>query len=283
MDYVLTTVVRPAVAASRAAHRVERFFFIRYWLEGPHLRLRTAGTRAGHMEMMESIQAGIEVPHPTMDRGDAEYTSVRRHYRDSQDALRQLFEFEYPEIPYGRLYGSGGIPLRNRLEFVSMPYVPDFDRFGGSAGVQLAEWHFEVCSGLVLELLITVNSDLDRLQIALNYGASLAVSLFKDDRDVRRMFARIASGWSRLVANRPAHPGKVVDLDRFRRIEFSSRPASHHLLQWMSHCAKLAGRANFYNADEYMHFGAVLFHLFCNRLGISAEGELSIARILQQA
>ena len=47
--------------------------------------------------------------------------------------------------------------LRPNNSFAYQPYEPEYGKYGGPAGVELAEWHFRHSSDLVIEAFRTLN------------------------------------------------------------------------------------------------------------------------------
>ncbi|MEU3793906.1 lantibiotic dehydratase C-terminal domain-containing protein [Streptomyces fructofermentans] len=149
----LVNCVRPLVARLRADGLLSGFFFINYWLEGPHVRLRLRPV---------SEEASGEVRRRTEEAVDSFLRSRPALYEvDSgflNDFYNALFDIEYPEGDRGAFTGADGrMVIRPNNSRSDEPYEPEYGKYGGPAGVALAEWHFAHSSDLVIEALGTMN------------------------------------------------------------------------------------------------------------------------------
>ncbi|MEV5892341.1 lantibiotic dehydratase C-terminal domain-containing protein [Nonomuraea fuscirosea] len=149
---MLTDCVAPLVRDLRDRGLLERYFFINYWMEGPHVRLRLKPvTEAATSAVRTAAEAAVR-----------EFLASRPAlYAFDQDMLKaqeDLFIMEYPdENERRRMYPEGRIPVQDNNTFHYRPYHPEYDRYGGPVGISLAERHFEFSSDLVIGLLRTAN------------------------------------------------------------------------------------------------------------------------------
>lgn len=190
---VLTDCVRPLVAELRDEGLLDRWFFIKYWEEGPHLRVRLRPSSDDVQEEVRSrAQAALErflARRPALYEVDAD---------DLQDLYRRMYLAEYGQEKWDRTYGADGVmPVQGNNTVVEKPYEPEYDRYGGAAGVDLAEWHFERSSDTVLHLLATANTHVRPLQLGFSMQLSLilAYTFLGDDDAVRQFFASYRSFW----------------------------------------------------------------------------------------
>lgn len=150
---MLYELVGPFLKTARREGRIDRFFFIRYWTEGQHIRIRMR-------------------PKPGIDRrelqGDFEDATnsflARRPFLlpsmqlESPEVLKTTFLAEYPESKWNETYGvDGTMPLRDPNQLLWTHYEPEFGRYGGVHGMTLSERHFESSSNLIFTLLETSN------------------------------------------------------------------------------------------------------------------------------
>jgi thiopeptide-type bacteriocin biosynthesis protein len=150
---LLAECVSPLVSKLRELRLISRYFFIRYWLGGPHVRLRllpAEGVAADRVkEVVEDDLRAFLARRPAL-------------YEIDRQALaplyRNMYEAEYGAEKFAALYGeSGELPFFENNTFHYIDYEPEYDRYGGEAGVDLAERHFEVSSDLVLRLVRETN------------------------------------------------------------------------------------------------------------------------------
>ncbi|MCU4749383.1 lantibiotic dehydratase C-terminal domain-containing protein [Streptomyces sp. G-5] len=145
--------VRPLVAALEADGLLANWFFINYWLEGPHVRLRLKpADAAAEPEVRRRTAAAVDAflaERPALYEVDAGFL---------KDFYNQLFEIEFPEDERGAyLNPEGQMNLRPNNSHAPMPYEPEYGKYGGPAGIELAEWHFRHSSDLVIDAFRTKN------------------------------------------------------------------------------------------------------------------------------
>ncbi len=177
-DQLITEAVLPMFDELRSQGLLRRGFFLRHWERGPHLRVRLQ-VEAEHAERVRSRAqerlTGYLTEHPGPTDVDPERLLA---------SLRQLSLLEH---------GSDADPeLRtaepaNTLRWID--YVPELAKYGGPAGIAIAEDVFDVSSMLTGQVLRQVDSDNARLGIALQLLLISSRSLGLDD-DARTVFLR---------------------------------------------------------------------------------------------
>lgn len=133
-DRFLVDFVRPRVLElTDRAHRIERFFYIRYGLKGPHLRLRFDGLGEG---LDEAIDRHVVRPF---------HKSVSAEgWRDAYDRARTFTNF----LTASALLAPGSVE--------APPYLPELDRLGGERGAEIADQIFVENSAWTLQILSTL-------------------------------------------------------------------------------------------------------------------------------
>ncbi|MFF6996714.1 lantibiotic dehydratase C-terminal domain-containing protein [Streptomyces sp. NPDC008313] len=150
---LLVDCVRPLVARLSEEGLLDGYFFINYWLEGPHVRLRLRPS---------SVAAATEVRHRAQEALDAFLKARPALYEVDSGFLKDfydaLFDIEFPGEDRGRYVGEDGrMRLRPNNSVREEPYAPEYAKYGGPAGVELAEWHFRHSSDLVMDAFRTMN------------------------------------------------------------------------------------------------------------------------------
>jgi len=179
---LLLECIKPLIAELRAQQVIERFFFIRYWQGGPHIRLRLLCTQAA---LRESIQPMLEARvttffthHPSITQIEQE-TYVR--YRVALGRREHAQEDQTPLYP------------NNSFQYI--PYEPEYDRYGGVEAMPVVEGYFMQSSELVLDLLQKRPShdQLTGQAIAMMF---LGVWLWENDlTNLPLLFERYSRGW----------------------------------------------------------------------------------------
>ncbi|MBA0052455.1 lantibiotic biosynthesis protein [Streptomyces sp. AJS327] len=150
---LLVQCVRPLIAELTADGLLAGHFFINYWLEGPHVRLRLKPADAAAADEVR-CRAEEAVGHflrvrPALYQVDSGFLN---------EFYNTLFEIEFPENDRGAfLDGEGRMNLRPNNSFSREPYEPEYGKYGGPAGIALAEWHFAHSSDLVMDAFRTMN------------------------------------------------------------------------------------------------------------------------------
>ncbi|MFV2128145.1 lantibiotic dehydratase C-terminal domain-containing protein [Micromonospora sp. LOL_013] len=137
-DAFLTDGLGPALADLRAQCRVRRAFFLRYWEGGHHVRVRVrcASTDA---DAVVADLAGVLTRY------------LRVHPEDHSFDLDEFARIAQPTmaalegVPAGSTYPPGTVR--------EAPYVPEYDKYGGPAGVAVAEEFFDRSASLALSVL----------------------------------------------------------------------------------------------------------------------------------
>lgn len=161
--------LRPLLRRLTDAELLSRYFFLNYWMEGPHVRLRLKPRRASDesvvREIAESAVGEYLARRPALYAMDSGYR---------EDLQEMLFRMEYPEGDPEHLLDADGHPkMQPNNTFEYRPYEPEYGKYGGPAGVELAEWHFRHSTDLVMDLVDRTN--LHHRPVALGIAAQLMV------------------------------------------------------------------------------------------------------------
>ena len=159
----LREVVGPAV---RDAGMWDRFFFLRYWQGGPHIRLRidTADEDAAERVRHTLVSA---MPSFTAEQAE-EYQQQVSH-----------------QAELATLEGEQPVPARAAGTVEPAVYSPEYAKYGGTEGVRVAEELFRATSAAVLDLF----SGRDGVALKAPAGAAMrimAMSLKGSGLDLER-------------------------------------------------------------------------------------------------
>ncbi|MGW1430429.1 lantibiotic dehydratase C-terminal domain-containing protein [Streptomyces sp. NPDC002431] len=150
---MLTQCVRPLIEELDADGLIDGYFFINYWLEGPHVRLRIKpASPAAEAEVRRRTEAAIDTfltERPALYEVDSGFLN---------DFYNTLFDIEFPGAERGHYTDDQGrMRLRPNNSRSAEPYEPEYGKYGGPAGIELAEWHFRHSSDLVIDAFRTKN------------------------------------------------------------------------------------------------------------------------------
>lgn len=253
---LLLECVSPLVDELTADGLLAGYFFINYWLEGPHLRLR----------LRPANDAAIEPVRERAGRAIEAFLKARPALYDVKEGFfselySTLFELEYPADQREKLLGpDGSMRLRENNSYSFEPYEPEYGKYGGPAGIELAEWHFQHSSDLVIRCVRSMNLHLRTVLLGISAQLMMvtASSFIADDAALLRFLERYHAYWDQafsttdLTARRGYERGfdsTAADLGRrFRTIRAAVARGETDRLPgflggWARHCALLRDRA----------------------------------------
>jgi hypothetical protein len=246
--------VRPLVAELRAEGLLAGWFFINYWLEGPHIRLRLRpATPGASSEVAARASAAVEAflrERPALYEVKGGFLA---------DLYQTLFALEFPGgAPEGLVDADGHMRLRPNNSVSREPYEPEYGKYGGPAGVEVAEWHFQHSSELVSGALGAMNLHLRTvlLGVAAQLMMTMSGSLLHGEQELLDFLDRYHDFWNSAFAttNYTAQDGydrayRTMDAlpERFQQIraavaEGAPQQLPRFLAGWAEHCGRLRER-----------------------------------------
>ncbi|MER6522186.1 thiopeptide-type bacteriocin biosynthesis protein [Streptomyces sp. NPDC001553] len=258
-DALLLRDVAPLLDGLVAAGKADRWFFIRYGEDGPHLRIRVHG---------------------------ADPAAAARLPEELARAAKEV-----PSVP-------GPWPSAHG-EVRSVPYVPETDRYGGPLALPVAEGVFAASTGVVVEALREVRDGgaATRLTIAADLAHATACALGMDELAAARWLRGHAAGW-RWVTEVPLLPGasihaRVNSVYAAQRSTLGRRAAdlrrrlvdgtaSPWLLRWTDRVreADATLRAGGGPEASYAWVWASQLHMLFNRVGVTPDEERAVCRLV---
>lgn len=172
-------------ARALCAGGAKRWFFIRYWEGGPHLRVRFQGLaeREGH-RLAEDIRAVISAYVSNDSLGPEEYAEKLRLD--------------------GYLVGDEDPVWHSEGKVLRFDYEPERLRYGGIDAMGPNEHLFHLSSEVAASLIrATAGAFPKRLSVAGALMLQAALACCRNDRDVARFFENYTDFWSR-------YPGSIA-------------------------------------------------------------------------
>lgn len=168
----LTTAVEPFVEKVFKQKWAEGFFFIRYWEQGPHIRLRFKGDP-------DTLETQLK---PQVDEYFLNYfreLPTRREVPANHDDLP----------PEHRWFPNDSVQY--------IAYQPEIERYGGPSGLLIAEEQFDASSRAVMAVIReSDNWDYDRaLGAAIQLHLGFAYALGMDMVETGEFFTNIFQHW----------------------------------------------------------------------------------------
>ncbi|MFF0712533.1 lantibiotic dehydratase C-terminal domain-containing protein [Streptomyces bauhiniae] len=253
---LLVQCVRPLVDALTEEGLLAGYFFINYWLEGPHLRLRLKPARAADTAVVR------ERAHAALEKFLRERPALYE-VKDGffADLYETLFALEFGDEERAEYLGPDGrMLLRPNNSFEDRPYEPEYGKYGGPAGIELAEWHFQHSSDLVIEAARSMNLHLRTVLLGLSAQLMtvMAGTFLRDDEALLAFLDRYHTFWNRAFSSTNytaddgydrAYTAMGASLPgRFRDIRAAVAAGETGRLPvflrgWAEHCAELRERA----------------------------------------
>ncbi len=168
----LRDAVQPFAERMLDQRLADQFFFIRYWERGPHIRLRFRGDRA-------TLEQALK---PALDAFFSDYWKNHPTIREEPEWPHPVPEVE-PWFP------------NDTVQYI--PYEPEVARYGGPAGIGIAEEQFEVSSRAVLAILAESEAwSYDRaLGAAIQLHLGFAHALGMDLPETVAFYSLFADSW----------------------------------------------------------------------------------------
>lgn len=158
---------------------VEKWFFLRYWEGGPHLRVRFLNpSESVQDEFINTIRNFIE-DNPSQDT-----LTKEAYYKD------HLFDGEVVDIEKISWHKEG--------EIKNYTYYPEYERYGGKEVIDYSENVFMWSSDLVDKIIIGTK----KFEMRMIYSAAISLIILKDimnkmiDFPIREFFTETIEFWS---------------------------------------------------------------------------------------
>lgn len=289
LDLLLRELVAPLVGGLRARGLLARYFFLRYWQGGPHvrLRLRPVERHLGEDMRKEVWERGQRffALHPSRDQLTSDLYAER---------VQGLLSIE-PDAERSSLQPN------NTVQFTS--YRPEHHKYGSGPALEAVERHFEESSELVLGLICREFPHKQRRVLAFALLAAAAACGAPDLARFAERLERVQKGWSAIVGQSAAESARlsrtydkqgeqlrVVVSGMWRRPWSATGDAVldawRGAVDWLwSTLTDLEHRGEFITAGIHSGWGASsepmatayavanCAHMICNRLGISLQEE----------
>ncbi|MFF0725626.1 lantibiotic dehydratase C-terminal domain-containing protein [Streptomyces sp. NPDC004134] len=312
---LLLQCVRPLVRELYDDGLLDGWFFLNYWLEGPHVRLRLRPSSPGReAEVRARAERAVDAfltERPALYQVDSGFLN---------EFYNQLFDIEFrPEDRVAYTDADGRMNLRPNNSRAWLPYEPEYGKYGGPAGVALAEWHFARSSELVCDALRGKNLHLRTVLLGTSAQLMLIMStafLPEDDR-LADFLDRYYTFWHRAFPDtgfigsaeyeRKADevaPGLLTWHGRIRAAAAGEGTLPGLLDRWAEHCrelrervVELAGRGELVfrswdgtqdepvdDPDEALErLLSPYMHMTNNRLHVTIQDEAYLSHVLARA
>ncbi|WP_188152457.1 thiopeptide-type bacteriocin biosynthesis protein [Teredinibacter waterburyi] len=284
----------PQVQRLVNSNSLDRWFFIRYWDGGPHLRLRFKINKPYQSDALQNALQEVIVDY------SADKAITREQYYGAHS-----FDGETLNIETLDWYGEGAV--------VPISYEPEITRYGGDQAILVNEQLFQVSSDIVLRICREPNTNVQQhLMRAMSLMAATFFGYSCDSNSGFDFFDGYASYWrtyseaaaeAELSAGKEANAGivrtvgellhSINDRDSKQTLEtiwsasirdaiteFESIWKNGELVSPLTG-APVETEDDFHTAVQLMLSSQV--HMMNNRLGVIPTQECYLARLLANA
>lgn len=193
---------------------IRRSFYINYWLEGGHVRLRLDPAARAEEDAIDA-----EVTETVTDylRRRPSMHPMARIEQGSY--YRKMFDLEYSEEERGRYFREDGTAiLQSNNTVVRREYEPEWDRYGGPVGMVISEDFFADSTQLAGTVIDLGNTS--TRTILLGLGAEImavtAAALLSDHAALAAFLQFYHSHWAGSYGSSVTYTQKT-DQPRFRK------------------------------------------------------------------
>lgn len=285
LDLAVRQFVRPLIARLLAEGLLDNYFFVRYRLGGPHLRLRLqAGPKsAGSVAATaEAAARSFLTDRPSTSPLGAE--EVRRIHR--------IVLASDPHEHDDSIYPDNS--------FLAMPFRPEVERYGGPELLRHSLDFFTASSATVLHLLdLQGEQPRSRRAVAFQVLACQALSFARGPEDLAVLVRYAIDLWGRALPRAITQAERVFAeqkhmFDRLFRhqrelLETASleRSGDGEVLPRLRAASRLLSRsigaAGAADLATHQRIGGSQLHMTANRLGLSNTEEVYLGRLLELA
>jgi hypothetical protein len=276
-NLLLTDLVTPLVAALLSEGQIDHFFFVRYSLGGPHVRLRLRPMQGGKRGM-QALRATAEAAADrffrlcpssvSLSQEEMERTNLSLLANDPNEQDQSV----YPD---------------NSAR--SFPFRPETDRYGGPELLDHSIDFFALSSVCVLVFLTSQGKDYDKrkLPFAFRFLARQALGFARDEQELLALAGYAETIWGKSTAvildrsdeifarQRPTFIGLLR-----REIETLSVPSALH--REIAAAQRLAWEIRGAGTKLRRQISTSQMHMAANRLGLTNVEEVYIGRMLEQ-
>lgn len=200
-DDLLTQCIAPTIQELQAEGACTDWFFLRYWEGGPHLRVRLLNPSAAVEPLLRERITVFLAEHPP-----------EREWTREQYYANHTFDGEPVDIATLPWYPNGTI--------LSLPYAPEYKRYGGTAAMPVSEFVFHHSSVAALEVIEATRENFgQRLSLAMDLMVLTALCMRVQPEALAHYFSRYTSYWQGFEAQSDAA------LQRLNKMWEQNRPS----------------------------------------------------------
>jgi thiopeptide-type bacteriocin biosynthesis protein len=293
LDSLLLEGLRPLVLEMFERGDTSRYFFVRYWNGGPHVRLRVLPA------------PGVEGPvlAQNLCRQVSDYLATLRtgpanpeDYRKRAEFMREFRSRFKGDWEVGQAHLDIDEPFQSADTVQLRDYEFDYPRYGGSCARDLTEEHFFRSSKLAFSVLLNTRGDQGTLHAwaltlmaiavaALGVSAAEASRLFWNYFNACNFIFNVSpEGFDEAMGFRSfeSQPEQVIEIIRQAEQGLGDNQA---IARWRKHLSECVVRLDDLHARALLSVSVAdifmdYLHMLNNRLGVALPEELYLAGLL---
>lgn len=259
-EKLLCECIGPMMCDYRKEGKIEKWFFIRYWEGGPHIRLRFIDSGEVKTAIMETLRNYLkEYPSESTLTREQYYTG---HTFDGESVAEE-------KLPW---YGDNVI--------IPIAYEREYERYGGEEAIPYCENIFMKSSEMAVDLMKASGNHLGaRISAALNL---ILTMLYQAQIHPGYFFYHYRNFWDQFFGNQPIqkqYVKRIQAMDRLRKVREQIGEDSVCGYWYRMIEEDMKAIENIWECDKNRIYGICisLVHMFHNRLGIIPDMERQIA------
>ena len=256
LDPLITGHVGPLAARLVDDDLARRFFYLRYWEGGPHVRLRVCARPEDTDRILSVARARLGAHFRAAPSRGRVTPTLYAEWAARYARAEQLTDYDREVVP------PDTVTLGR--------YEPETSSFGGGAALELVENHFCVSSALALRCLASGRPVLSTASVA-----TLATYVCLPDRATSVLPGDDDPAW-------PAAGAEFLELAARLRAADTDQPGGDPAVGWLFEMRRLGARMTELGRPGPRVLSRCL-HLHLNRLGVTATQERRLRRLARRA
>jgi len=247
---------------------IDKWFYIRYWVDGPHIRLRLlCESTFFPQQLIEKVSHYIENNRTSKAISKEDYYSRMSKFKEVEDIKALLWHEEGKIVPY--------------------QYKPEYERYGGAEVMEISETMFMFSSKLANWIQKNTNKFELRLffSICLSRQLVKSICIFNNYNDLKNTLDSNITFWEELMDEdnlkiREYLKKNELILSEIEGILKKEDLVNHYLLKMIENFEKVK---EIVKDKEYINSIAMShIHMFNNRMGIVPVYECEILRWIKE-
>ncbi|PEE38308.1 hypothetical protein CN271_08075 [Bacillus cereus] len=184
IEKVLHQLVWPSLQNSIRNNEIKKYFFIRYWEGGPHLRIRYVVQEGTDSQEFTNVLIDKWTDYL---RENPSQIELEKEVFYQSHSLEGKSKKEIPNLPW---FPNNSVQI--------IPYVPEWERYGGEKGIQIAEEYFCCSSEFVREILQNQHFNANRMAVVLDIMYLIFKVFSANDSETKEwkcFWGNYAKGW----------------------------------------------------------------------------------------